>query len=79
MTPFCRGLKNIWSGPKNTKTIEKVRGSQDDDFVGVLKKHPKRVGAYGLTSWAILRNSQASLRDCVWKGDSYGDRKALRA
>ena len=73
MTLFWRGLKNIWSDPRNTgrskksqalrmtpfwrvekdlaaskkhKNIEKVTGSQDDAFVGVLNKniHRERKG-----------------------------------
>jgi hypothetical protein len=31
---FVRGLKNIRSGGQKTRKIERVTGSQDDDFVG---------------------------------------------
>ena len=37
------GKKHPVSYAENTKSIEKVTGSQDDDFVGVLKKNiPRR-------------------------------------
>ena len=30
MTPFWRGLNNIWSGAEKHEKIEKVTGSRDD-------------------------------------------------
>ena len=39
MTHFWRGLKKHLVGCKKHEKIEKVTGSQDDDFVGVLKKN----------------------------------------
>jgi hypothetical protein len=53
MTPFWRGLKNIWSGAKKREKIEKVTGSQDDGFVGVVMKNSlNRLTLIGLSSWA---------------------------
>ena len=51
MTPFWRGLNNIWSDAKKDEKIEKVTGSQDDDFVGVLKKNiPNKLARPRLSS-----------------------------
>ena len=39
---FVEEVENIWLGVQKHRKIEKVTGSQDDDFVGGLKeKHPK--------------------------------------
>jgi hypothetical protein len=34
-------VENVWLGCAKHGKIEKVTGSQDDDFVGGLKKTPK--------------------------------------
>jgi hypothetical protein len=42
MTALLEGLKYNWLVCRKHEKIEKVTGSQDDDFVGAFEeKHPK--------------------------------------
>jgi hypothetical protein len=58
--------ENIWLGVQKHRKIEKVTGSQDDDFVGGLKKNtPKRLTLVGLrpglSSAVPVRQAQGRL------------------
>jgi hypothetical protein len=37
MTPFCRGLKNIWSGAENTKRSKKSQPLRMTTLLGSLQ------------------------------------------
>jgi hypothetical protein len=43
MTALLRGLRPIGGGCEKHERSKKVTGSQDDDFVGVLKKNIARL------------------------------------
>jgi hypothetical protein len=88
----CRGSLGLArdrlfdSAPSSAVSRDKSvkRSAQDDDFVGVLKKHSKQVSAYGTASWVdhanrdsieFFRSLQSRFR-C--KAATYGLRGCVR-
>ena len=70
---FVRGLEYNWLNMQKHEKIEKVTGSRDDDFVGVLRKtFPNRLALMRRSSFNRFKRAAAKSKDPRALSESIG-------